>query len=72
MKTDDYQGDCICVHCGTKVAHIHGKPCREGNCPNCGKVMMRENSYHHQLYLKNKGEVNHVENSNPDKGQCCG
>ena len=72
MKTDDYQGDCICVHCGTKVGHIHGKPCREGNCPNCGKVMMRENSYHHQLYLKNQGEINHVENSHPDKGKYCG
>jgi len=68
MKTDDYQGDCICINCGTKVIHIQGKPCREENCPGCGKVLMRENSYHHQLYLKNKGEINDEKNSNPDEG----
>lgn len=71
METDDYKGDCICIHCGTKVLHTYGKPCRHENCPNCGKVMMRENSYHHQLYLKKQNE-SHEKNSDSDKGKCCG
>lgn len=71
MKTDDYQGNCICIACGTKVLHINGKPCRDEKCPDCGKVMMRENSYHHQLYLKIKGE-NHEKTSHPHQGKCCG
>jgi predicted DNA-binding protein (UPF0251 family)/DNA-directed RNA polymerase subunit RPC12/RpoP len=56
-------GNCICVYCNTSIPHIAGEPCKERNCPNCGKKMMREGSYHHQLYLQKKGEQNH-ESSN--------
>jgi predicted DNA-binding protein (UPF0251 family) len=50
---------CICIHCNTKLPHESGIPCRERKCPTCGKKMMRENSYHHQLYLTKKKGVNH-------------
>lgn len=49
-------GFCICLHCNDKVPHRPGIPCRESKCPRCGRKMVRENSYHHQLYLKKKGE----------------
>jgi hypothetical protein len=29
-------------------------PCKESVCPQCGKNMIRENSYHHKLYLSKK------------------
>ena len=70
METTDFNGYCICVHCNKKMPHTKGMPCREIVCPECGKKMMREGSYHHQLYLQKKGEINH-ESSNPDKGKCC-
>lgn len=56
METTEFNGNCICVHCDTKVAHVKGKPCREMVCPSCGKRMMREGGYHHQLYLQKKEE----------------
>lgn len=61
-------GNCICVHCGTLIPHIQGKPCKERDCPNCGKKMMREGSYHHQLYIQKKGEINN-EGSNSINGE---
>lgn len=61
-------GNCICVHCGTRVPHIQGQPCKERDCPQCGKKMMREGSYHHQLYMQKKGETNH-EGSNNINGE---
>jgi len=48
-KENEY---CICVHCNTRILHERGTPCRENKCPNCGKIMFKEGSYHHQLYLK--------------------
>jgi uncharacterized protein len=57
---------CICIHCGTKIPHQKGKPCRESNCPECGRALLREGSYHHQLYLKKQGEIDH-ENCSTDK-----
>ena len=45
-------GNCICIHCNTKIDHKQGNPCREELCPNCGKKMMREGGYHHLLYMK--------------------
>ena len=59
---EDQPGNCICLKCGTKIPHQPGIPCRESTCPQCGKKMVRENSYHHQLYLKKQAEKN--ENSN--------
>ncbi|MFH1319419.1 MAG: DUF134 domain-containing protein [Bacteroidota bacterium] len=50
-------GFCICPHCNTKTPHQVGNPCIQEHCPNCGKAMVRENSYHHQMILKkNKGK----------------
>lgn len=63
---EDSKGFCICINCGLKVPHTRGKPCRETRCPNCGNTMLREGSYHHQLYLKKKGETDH-ENSSTNK-----
>ena len=68
MKSDE-NGFCICINCGTKIPHIKGKPCREDNCPQCGKKFIREGSYHHQLYLLKKENKDH-EISHPDKGNC--
>ena len=48
-------GACICVKCNTKIAHKSGNPCRKQLCPNCGQPMLKENNYHHKLYLKIKG-----------------
>jgi predicted RNA-binding Zn-ribbon protein involved in translation (DUF1610 family) len=50
MKDSASKGHCICIHCNERIEHLRGKPCKEELCPNCGKKMMRENSYHHQLY----------------------
>jgi uncharacterized protein len=55
-QPEEGPGSCICLHCNTKVPHKPGVPCRENSCPNCGRKMVRENSYHHQLYLKKKGK----------------
>jgi uncharacterized protein len=53
---DQTNGHCICTHCNTRIPHLKGKPCRENCCPKCGRRMLRENSYHHQLYLKKNTE----------------
>lgn len=58
MEENDSDGYCICVNCNTRIPHTKGKPCRENDCPQCRKKMMREGSYHHQLYLLKKGEIN--------------
>lgn len=59
---EDQPGCCICPRCNIKIEHQPGIPCRQNLCPQCGKKMIRENSYHHQLYLKKQEEKN--ENSN--------
>jgi uncharacterized protein len=56
-QQEDGTGFCICLHCNTKSPHQPGVPCRERVCPQCGKKMIRENSYHHKLYLKKKGKT---------------
>ena len=48
---------CICVHCNTKLPHVPGIPCRLSSCPECGKPMIRENSYHHQLIISKTGNI---------------
>lgn len=53
-KTPDAGDHCICVRCDIKVWHERGIPCRQTQCPQCGKTMMKEGSYHHQLYLQKK------------------
>jgi predicted DNA-binding protein (UPF0251 family) len=32
---------CICMKCGYETEHIHGKPCREEVCPECGSMLVR-------------------------------
>ena len=54
MENENHSKYCICVYCNTKVEHQKAKPCKHNKCPECGKSMMREGSYHHQLYLSKK------------------
>lgn len=68
IKKEEYSGYCICLHCGAKLPHAEGVPCRENDCPDCGIKMVREGSYHHKLYLSKKGESNHEDRS-PHTGQ---
>jgi len=53
LKPDDCNKEgesfCICVDCNVKIPHTKGVPCRTNACPQCGKTMMRENSFHHKL-----------------------
>ncbi|GET25895.1 ferredoxin [Prolixibacter sp. NT017] len=46
----EYNGYCICVKCDLRLEHKKGMPCREVKCPKCGRTMLKEGSYHHQLY----------------------
>lgn len=50
------QGNCVCLSCGAVKGHQSGKPCKDERCPKCGKVMVREGSEHHLLYLKKQEE----------------
>ena len=43
---------CICPKCGETIAHRRGISCQEEHCPACGAKLLREGSYHHQLFLK--------------------
>jgi NAD-dependent SIR2 family protein deacetylase len=45
-------GHCICLKCGTKVAHQAGVPCKTTKCPACGATMLREGAAHHQAFLE--------------------
>ena len=45
-------GFCICPKCGEKIAHQSGTPCQEQRCAGCGAKLLREGSYHHQLFMK--------------------
>jgi predicted amidophosphoribosyltransferase len=54
MNKTNEGGFCICVYCDAKIPHQKSQPCRETLCPKCGKRMLREGSYHHQLYLQKK------------------
>jgi hypothetical protein len=67
MEDQQYNGYCICVHCNTKYPHVKKQPCRNKTCPECGRALMREGSYHHQLFLKKIGDRSY-ENGNSDKG----
>jgi uncharacterized protein len=56
LKHEEGPGNCICMDCNARIPHQPGMPCRSSLCPKCGKNMIRENSYHHQLYLNKKGK----------------
>jgi len=49
-------GFCICPKCGEKIAHRRGIPCQEERCPSCGAKLLREGSYHHQLFKEKQAE----------------
>ena len=49
-------GFCICPKCGEKITHQNGIPCQEERCPACGAKMLREGSYHHQLFLQKQAQ----------------
>ena len=34
-------GECVCPHCGHRVAHETGTPCYDLKCPLCGNQMTR-------------------------------
>ena len=56
MRTMAFKGYCICLQCNNRIKHKRGTPCKEVTCPECGKKMIREDSYHHQLYKEKKGK----------------
>ena len=45
-------GFCICPRCDKKTAHRRGIPCQQERCADCNAKLLREGSYHHQLYQK--------------------
>ncbi len=48
-------GNCVCPKCGYRAPHRRGLPCQEERCPKCGAKMLREGSYHHELWKKKTG-----------------
>jgi len=47
-------GSCVCPKCGERISHQQGVACEEEKCPKCGAKMLREGSYHYQLFDKKK------------------
>lgn len=43
-------GTCVCPKCRERIPHKAGVPCQEEKCPKCGAKMLREGSYHYQLW----------------------
>lgn len=48
-------GYCICPRCNHRTEHRSGVPCQDESCPNCGARLLREGSYHHQLFREKQG-----------------
>jgi uncharacterized Zn finger protein (UPF0148 family) len=45
-------GACVCPGCGYRVQHQAGLSCREMNCPNCGRKLLREDGEHYRAVLE--------------------
>lgn len=52
-------GYCVCPKCEKKFPHGRGVKCQEERCPECGAKMLREGSYHYQLWLEKKEKRKH-------------
>jgi len=46
------EGQCICPKCDFVASHISSVPCQQERCPNCGAKLLREGSFHHDLWVK--------------------
>jgi predicted amidophosphoribosyltransferase len=49
-------GRCVCPRCDQTIDHQRGVPCQEERCPECGAKMLREGSYHHQLFKEKQAK----------------
>jgi len=49
-------GYCICPKCEEKIPPRRGILCLQERCPKCGSKMIREGSFHHNLYQQKKRE----------------
>jgi predicted DNA-binding protein (UPF0251 family) len=47
-------GHCICPKCDKRIPHKQGIPCQEEQCPDCGRKMMREGSFHHRKLMEKR------------------
>lgn len=63
MPYNECDGNCICVYCQIRVIHEQKTPCCEHNCRQCGRPLIREGSYHHQLYLEKLKAADNARNS---------
>ena len=46
------EGQCVCPKCDFVSEHTKSVPCQQEHCPNCGAKLLREGSYHHDLWVK--------------------
>ncbi len=49
---------CICPKCAEKTPNHRGIRCQDEKCPECGAKLLREDSYHHQLFEEKKAKKN--------------
>ena len=57
-RMQDHRGFCVCLECGMRVPGQRGVTCLEMNCPNCGAVLVRENSPYHRYAAHRRLEEN--------------
>lgn len=69
---EDANGCCICLKCGKKTPHTVGVPCHSILCEICGTPMIRENSYHHNLYKEKKLQSMKIALPSDDGKTICG